>query len=160
QLAYQPCREYLAEQAAVRQRNLEHCKALVEQLKTYEQNYSWDNPDWKAVEKVIRVARQEWRSYSPTERAATQPVLAEFEAALNRIDEKLNEERNKKAAQKQSLIVRAPQLLEQEDIRAAIEEVNQLPAQWQQVGIMLRSVDQKLWREFRPACAAIFARKQ
>lgn len=160
QLAYQPCREYFAEQAAVRQRNLEHCKALVEQLKTYEQNYSWDNPDWKAVEKVIRVARQEWRSYSPTERAATQPVLAEFEAVLNRIDEKLNEERNKNAAQKQSLIVRAQQLLEQEDIRAAIEEVKQLQAQWQQVGIMLRSVDQKLWREFRAACDAIFARKQ
>src|SRR5690606_10250079 len=160
QLAYQPCREYFAEQAAVRQRNLEHCKALVEQLKTYEQNYSWDNPDWKAVEKVIRVARQEWRSYSPTERAATQPVLAEFEAVLNRIDEKLNEERNKNAAQKQSLIVRAQQLLEQEDIRAAIEEIKQLQAQSQQVGIMVRCVDQKLWRELRAACDAIFARKQ
>lgn len=160
QIAYQPCREYFAEQAAIRQQNLERCKALVEQLNAYEQNYSWDSADWKAVEKVVRVARQEWRSYSPTERAATQPVLAEFDAVLGRIEQKLNEERNKNAAQKQSLIAHAQQLLEQEDLRAAIEEVKQLQAQWQQIGIMARSVDQKLWREFRAACDAIFARKQ
>ena len=160
QTAYQPCREYFAEQAAVRQRNLESCKALVEQLKTYEQNYAWDAADWKAVEKVVRLARQEWRSYSPTERAATQPVLAEFDAVLERIDQKLNDERNKNAAQKQNLIARAKQLLEQEDTRAAIDEVKQLQAQWQQVGVMARSLDQKLWREFRAACDAIFAKKQ
>ncbi|HTF83382.1 MAG TPA: DUF349 domain-containing protein [Cellvibrio sp.] len=160
QVAFQPCRDYFAEQAAIRQRNLESCKALVEQLKTYEANYAWESADWKAVEKVVRLARQEWRSYSPTERAATQPVLAEFEAVLERIDNKLNDERKKNAALKQNLIVRAQQLLEQEDTRAAIEEVKQLQTQWQHIGVMARSLDQKLWREFRAACDAIFAKKQ
>ncbi len=117
---------------------------MVEQLKTYEVNYAWESADWKAVEKVVRLARQEWRSYSPTERAATQPVLAEFEAVLERIDNKLNDERKKNAALKQNLIVRAQQLLEQEDTRAAIEEVKQLQTQWQHIGVMARSLDQKL----------------
>src|SRR5690606_41288201 len=69
-------------------------------------------------------------------------------------------QRNTTAAQQQTLIVRAQQRLEQEDIRAAIEEVTQLQARWQQVGIMLRPIDQKRWREFRAACDPIFARKQ
>jgi exonuclease SbcC len=159
QIAYQPCRDYFAEQAAIRQRNLESCKALVEQLKTYEQNYTWESADWKAVEKVVRLAHQEWRDYSPTDRAATQPVLAEFEAVLARIDQRLNDERNKNTAVKQSLIQRARQLLEQDDTRMAIEDVKQLQAQWQQVGIMARAIDQKLWREFRGVCDAIFAKK-
>lgn len=160
QTAFQPCRDYFAEQAVIREKNLENCKVLVEQVKTYHQNYDWDNAQWKDVEKVVRVARQEWRNYTPTERAATAPVLKEFEETLAQIEQKLDQEREKNRQLKQQFISEAKDLLALPDQRQAVDQAKRLQASWQQVGVTARSVDQKLWREFRAACDAVFAKKQ
>src|SRR5690554_79081 len=160
QTAFQPCRDYFAEQAVVREKNLENCKVLVEQIKAYNQNYDWDNAQWKDVEQVVRVARQEWRSHTPTERAATAPVLKEFEQTLAQIEQKLNQERENNRQLKQQLIDQAKELLTLTDQRQAVDQAKRLQASWQQVGVTARSVDQKLWRDFRAACDAVFAKKQ
>lgn len=46
------------------------------------------------------------------------------------------------------------------DQRQAVDQAKRLQASWQQVGVTARSVDQKLWRDFRAACDAVFAKKQ
>lgn len=160
QKVYQPCREYFAEQANVRQQNLNSLKQLVAQLKEYLENHDWANANWKDVGKVIRVARQEWRSYSPTERVATQPVQAEFENVLAAIQQKLNEEFARNDALKRDLIAQAQQLVTAEDARKAAEDIKQLQARWQTIGASLRKDEQQLWREFRDQCDAVFARRQ
>jgi hypothetical protein len=160
QKVYQPCRDYFAEQAALRQKNLESCKQLVAQLKDYISQHDWSNANWKDVEKVIRVARQEWRNYTPTERAATQPVLAEFEAALTAIQQKLNDEFAKNAVLKKELIAQAQQLVTLDDSRKATDQVKQLQAKWQTIGASLRKEEQQLWREFRDVCDSVFAKRQ
>lgn len=160
QKVYQPCRDYFAEQANVRQQNLNSLKQLVAQLKDYLENHDWANANWKDVGKVIRVARQEWRSYSPTERVATQPVQAEFENVLAAIQQKLNEEFARNDALKRELIAQAQQLVTAEDVRKAAEDIKQLQARWQTIGASLRKDEQQLWREFRDQCDAVFARRQ
>lgn len=160
QQAYQPCREFFDEQARIRQQNLDSCKQLVAQLTDYLANYSWGVPNWKDVEKVVRVARQEWRSYSPTERAATQPVLAEFERILETINGKLHAEYQKNNQAKRALIEAAKQLAQGDDARKAAEGIKQLQAQWQTIGAALRKDEQHLWSEFRDACDAVFAKRQ
>jgi DNA repair protein SbcC/Rad50 len=160
QKVYQPCRDYFAEQANIRQQNLNALKQLVAQLKDYLENHDWANANWKEVGKVIRVARQEWRSYSPTERAATQPVQAEFETVLAGIQHKLNEEFARNDALKRELIAQAQQLVNVEDVRKATDEIKQLQARWQTIGASLRKDEQQLWREFRDQCDAVFARRQ
>lgn len=160
QKVYQPCRDYFTEQAAIRQTNLQSCKLLVTQLQEYLANHDWLNANWKDVEKVIRVARQEWRNYTPTERVATQPVLAEFEAALSAIQQKLHDEFAKNALLKKELIAQAQQLVSLEDSRKATDQVKQLQTKWQTIGASLRKEEQQLWREFRDVCDAVFAKRQ
>jgi DNA repair protein SbcC/Rad50 len=160
QKVYQPCRDYFAEQTAIRQNNLNACKQLVEQLQGYLQNHDWPNANWKDVEKVVRVARTEWRNYTPTERAATQPVLADFETVLAGIQQKLHDEFAKNATLKRELIAQAQQLIGLEDSRKATDEVKKLQTQWQTIGASLRKEEQQLWHEFRDVCDAVFAKRQ
>ncbi len=160
QKVYQPCRDYFAEQSTIRQNNLNSCKQLVEQLQGYLQNHDWPNANWKDVEKVIRVARTEWRNYTPTERAATQPVLADFETVLAGIQQKLHDEFAKNATLKKELIAQAQQLVGLEDSRKATDEVKKLQIKWQTIGASLRKEEQQLWHEFRDVCDAVFAKRQ
>lgn len=160
QKVYQPCRDYFAEQATIRQNNLNSCKQLVGQLKDYLENHDWLHANWKDVEKVIRVARSEWRNYTPTERAATQPVLAEFDAVLAGIQQKLHDEFARNAVLKKELIVQAQQLIGLDDSRKATDEVKKLQARWQTIGAILRKEEQHLWHEFRDVCDAVFAKRQ
>lgn len=160
QKVYQPCRDYFAEQAALRQSNLKFCKQLVEQLQDYLANYDWASANWKDVEKVMRLARAEWRNYTPTDRAATQPVLAEFEATLSAIQQKLSDEFAKNASLKKELIVQAQALVALDDSRKATDQVKQLQTKWQTIGASLRKEEQQLWREFRDVCDAVFAKRQ
>ena len=160
QKVYQPCRDYFAEQATIRQNNLTALKQLVDQLKHYLANHHWDNANWKDVERVIRVARQEWRNHTPTERAATQPVLAEFESTLNAIQQKLIDEFLRNSSLKKELIAQAQLLVTLEDSRKATDQVKQLQAKWQTVGASPRKEEQQLWREFRSVCDAVFAKRQ
>ena len=160
QKVYQPCRDYFAEQVNIRQNNLNSCKLLVEQLQGYLQNHDWLNPNWKDVEKVIRVARVEWRNYTPTERAANQPVLTDFETALAGIQQKLHDQFARNASLKKELIAQAQQLVELEDSRKATDEVKKLQTKWQSIGASLRKEEQQLWHEFRDVCDAVFAKRQ
>lgn len=160
QKVYQPCRDYFAEQSTIRQNNLNSCKQLVEQLQSYLQNHDWPNANWKDVEKVLRVARTEWRNYTPTERAATQPVLADFESVLAGIQQKLHDEFAKNATLKKELIAQAQQLVGLEDSRKATDEVKKLQTKWQTIGASLRKEEQQLWHEFRDVCDAVFAKRQ
>lgn len=160
QKVYQPCRDYFAEQAVVRQNNLNSCQQLVAQLKDYLENHDWQNANWKDVEKVIRVARSEWRNFTPTERSATQPVLNEFENLLAGIQEKLHEEFARNAALKKALIAQAQQLIDMEDARKATDEIKKLQVNWQTIGASLRKEEQQLWHEFRDVCDAVFAKRQ
>ncbi|RYZ94748.1 MAG: DUF349 domain-containing protein, partial [Moraxellaceae bacterium] len=160
QKVYQPCRDYFTEQATIRQNNLNSCKQLVAQLKDYLENHDWINANWKEVEKVIRVARSEWRNYTPTERAATQPVLAEFETVLAGIQQKLHDEFATNATRKKELIAQAQQLVSADDSRKATDEIKKLQARWQTIGASLRKEEQQLWHEFRDVCDAVFAKRQ
>lgn len=160
QKVYQPCRDYFAEQTTIRQNNLNSCRQLVEQLQGYLQNHDWPNANWKDVEKVIRVARTEWRNYTPTERAATQSVLADFETVLAGIQQKLHDEFAKNATLKKELIAQAQQLVGLEDSRKATDEVKKLQTKWQTIGASLRKEEQQLWHEFRDMCDTVFAKRQ
>ncbi len=165
QQAYQPCKVYFDQQAEIRQSNLDNRRMLLTQLEDYFSAQCWDGEqadsiDWHTVEKLLTTAIKEWRSYSPVDRAANKPLQHGFDRMLDAIRAKLNEHYQKNSAAKQQLIERALQLVDHEDNRRAVEEVKRVQAQWKQIGSASRSDEQALWKAFRKACDAIFAKRQ
>lgn len=160
QAAYQPCQEYFAAQALLRQRHLASRAELLQRLKAFEAADQGERTDWRLLARVMREAPQEWRQYFPVDRDANQPLQSDFEAVLARLQQRLDAWHQRNVADKQSLIRRAGQLAAAEDAHAAIEAVKQLQILWKETGQAPRDQEQSLWNEFRELCDAIYRRRQ
>ncbi|KZZ42039.1 hypothetical protein A3759_14500 [Thalassolituus sp. HI0120] len=156
--AFDPCREYFAEQAKTRLQFIEARRTLTSELRSYEQQMDWASADWKVVQKTLDAARETFRSYSPVDRAAHKDTQNDFHAACDAIYAHLKAEYDRNLNAKQALTEQAQQLIEQQDLSAAIESVKQLQQNWKNIGVTPRNPDQKLWKQFRSHCDAIFAR--
>jgi hypothetical protein len=160
QSAYQPCREHFETLARQRQENLERRLALIARLGAFEAGHDWEHADWPLVAKALRDSRQEWRGHSPVDRAAGKAAQEDFDAIVQRLQERLGGEFAKNIADKQSLIARAQQALASEDSRKAIDDVKYLQQRWKAVGLVPRGEDARLWAEFRQHCDAVFQKRQ
>jgi hypothetical protein len=160
QAAYQPCREYFAAQAALRQDNLDKRKVVLERLAAFEQAQSDESTDWRLLADVLREAPQEWHRFFPVDREAARAAQAEFDAAMARLHARLNAWHERNAEQKHSLIKRARHLLTLEDGREAIDAVKRLQSQWKETPAGSRDQDQRLWSEFRELCDAVYKKRQ
>lgn len=160
QRAYQPCKEYFAAQALVREDNLKRRDALLAELTAFEAGHNWEQADWRAVIKALRETKDAWRSCSPVERQAGKQQQEAFAALTASLQARLDAEYARNVQQKESLIERTRQLLTSDDSRKAIDAVKQLQQQWQTVGPVPREVDQRLWGDFRQHCDAVFQKRQ
>jgi DNA repair protein SbcC/Rad50 len=160
QAAYEPCREYFAAQAQVRQENLEKRKRIAAALADFEATTDWANVDWREVAKLLRDARQDWRNFNPTERAATKPVQEQFDALIDKLQGRLDAEYAGNIERKRTLIQQAQRLVEDSDTRRAIDEIKRLQSVWKNVGLVPHIEDQRLWEEFRQHCDAVFQKSQ
>jgi hypothetical protein len=158
--AYQPCREYFAAQARLRQENLEKRKNLLERLTAFETAQNWESPDWRMLARVVREAPLEWRRYFPVERQANRGVQSDFEERLGGLRARLDAWYEHNAAEKQSLIKRARHLLSMADAREAIDAMKRLQGLWKEAGPVPHDQDQSLWGEFREVCDAVYQKRQ
>ena len=159
QKAYEPCREYFNEQSKLRSLNLEKRKELVQQLEQYEGLTDWENPDIKELDRVLNMARQDWRRFSPVDRAANKSVQKAFDEVYQRIRGRLQQEQSEFREAKLAIIERARLLLDEEDVRQATEAAKQLQKEWQQAGHLARRDEQALWKDFRAICDELFERR-
>src|SRR5581483_363392 len=160
QQAYQPCKAYFAEQALIREKNLERREALIAKLTAFEAGHPWEQPDWRAVTNLLRDAKQEWRRCSPVERKAGKEQEKRFVAISASLEGLVDAEHARNVRQKESLIEHARQQLAGDDARKAIEAIKALQQQWQSVGPVPREIDQRLWGQFREQCDAVFQKRQ
>ncbi|MEO6080302.1 MAG: DUF349 domain-containing protein [Steroidobacteraceae bacterium] len=160
QSAYQPCREHFEALALQRQENLERRLALIARLGAFETGHDWEHADWPLVATALRDSRQKWRSHSPVDRAAGRAAQEDFDAIVQRLQERLQGEYAKNIADKQSLIARAQQALASEDSRKAIDDVKHLQQRWKAAGLVPREEGVRLWEEFRQHCDAVFQKRQ
>ncbi len=160
QVAYRPCSEFFQQQAEQRSQNLLQRQQIVEQLEAYQAGCDWEKADWKAVEKIIRLGRQQWRDSGPTDRSQTKECQLRFDRVLTVIQQRLDEEYQRNITAKQQLITAAESAAAVEDVRAAVERVKQLQQQWKTVGPVPRREDQRLWKAFRKNCDAVFDMRQ
>ena len=156
--AFEPCREYFASVARDRELNVERRNQLIDELDRYETGLDWANADWKVVQKTLEAARETFRTYSPVERAAHNNTQERFRAVCDRIYAHVQNEYDRNLARKAALTEEAAAQIEAEDLTAAIDVIKQLQQDWKAVGVTPRAADQKLWKQFRTHCDAVFAR--
>ena len=156
--AFTVCREHFAQQNKERKDNLRARKALCEQLQAYLDSTDWANADMKAAETIMRQARQEWRKYHPCDRKALKTVEKTFESLQDALYSRVKQDWDTNVKAKEALVSQAEALVEQASSEGIANAAKSLQAQWRQIGTTPRGADQKLWRRFRGACDAIFAR--
>lgn len=160
QQAYEPCKTFFEEQGKLRALNLHQRQALAEQLGQYEQLIESKGLDLKELDRVLTLARNDWRRFSPVDRAANKVVQAEFDAVFQRLRDLLQSEQQVFREAKLAIIEQAKALLEEPDSRQATEKAKQLQREWQQAGHLARRDEQALWKSFRAVCDELFARRE
>ncbi|MFN9502645.1 MAG: DUF349 domain-containing protein [Chryseotalea sp.] len=73
---------------------------------------------------------------------------------------KLDEERSINLKAKQALLAKAKELVDAEDIDKAIKEVKSLQAMWKETGPVPEKVREKIFKEFKEHCDAVFTKKR
>ncbi|WP_411745766.1 DUF349 domain-containing protein [Reinekea sp.] len=159
QLAYEPCKEFYSEQRHLREVNLSKRKEVVEQLTQYSTMIDWTAPDIKEIDRILQAARNDWRNYSPVDRAASKGIQKQFDTLHQSLFNQLAKEQAVFKEQKQQIIERAKALLELEDVKKATTEAKKLQQDWKSAGIVARKDEQRLWKEFREVCDALFTKR-
>jgi len=157
--AYEPCKTYFKAKSGLKQANLEKRKTICAELEHFVNGADWNAVDWKAVDRILQTARQEWKSAWPIEFRDNRQVQKQFDDLLKKLEAPINQERQKNEALKQAIVERAQALTEHEPLQEAMSKAKALQADWKAVGITRHREDRKLWQAFRKACDEVFARR-
>jgi hypothetical protein len=157
--AYEPCKAFFEERKQLESINLAKRVDICDQLEQFLDQYNWDQPDWKAVEKIDNQARNDWKHASPVDFKEGRPVQQRFTKLLKSVEARINKERKANEELKRQIVEAATQLVQQENIEEAIEQAKRLQKEWQSIGITHHKEDRQLWKAFRKECDALFARR-
>ena len=155
--AFATCREHFKKQAERRAYNQEQRGAIVTALEQFLANNDWKHADWRGVEKVLRQARAEWRSYYPVERKSERALKTRFEELASRIHALLKAAWDANAQAKEAIVGEAEAVRASgQQASAKADAMKALQRRWKQVGPVPRAADQRLWKRFRAECDAVF----
>lgn len=157
--AYEPCKAYFSAKSGLKKTNLEKRQAICDQLEHFVANTDWSSVDWKAVEHIHRVARDEWKAAWPVEFRDNRAVQKRFDDLLRQVEAPLDAERERNEAAKRAIVERAEALVDHEPLSEAMDQAKALQNEWKAIGVTRHRQDRKLWQAFRTACDRIFARR-
>ena len=154
--AYEPCKALFDQQRKQREAASRHKKEICEKLEKEYEKTDWRNPDWKQLQTLMREQSNRWRKLGPAEFRDRKPLQKRFEEAAKRIDGPLDRERKRNIKQREDLIAQIHTLVELEDSRKAISDLQALKKQWLVTVSGPRKKEQALWNKFTKACDAIY----
>ena len=161
-VAFAVCKTWFQEQAAIRAKNLESRRAMCDSLRTFVDDYDWENPDFKLVHRTLRTAQSEWRTFVPVERNKGKELNATFSKLLKELESHLSAHWSENQNKKEALIEEVTSALGDESMNSSelIELVKNVQAQWKGIGPAGRRHEQKLWNEFRKQCNTAFEMRE
>jgi hypothetical protein len=166
--AWAPCSEVFELRAEARKQVFRQRMGLVAQLVEYERKIAWPDlenpdpelpaPDWKMVRKTLNTARKAFAELVPVDRKQDRKSHKALDKVCNRIYAHLEQEYTRNIDRKKTLVAEARALVEQEDLKLAIDRAKAIQREWKEVGLTPQRIDRPLWKDFRKACDAVFAR--
>jgi len=164
--AYSYCQNYFDQQHKVKDQALAERASICDGLKTYADQIPAQieagTIDWKALERVIRTAENEWREMAEVHLKDRQAINKRFRSAMNSLHQFADERRKNNQDEKQKLIDRAQSIVKdlqeaQLEMSDAIEKSKQLQVSWKKIGPA--KGDNALWKTFRQHCDEVFKQK-
>jgi hypothetical protein len=160
--AYEPVAKHRAEEAARRAQARSDKEALCTEWEALAAAVDWDRPDYGAIESRRSQMLSRWRAAPLAGFRDERALRKRFDALLGGIDQRLAAARDAEVRRRELLIVAAGALRDAPDLRGAMTEAKALQERWRNEASSLRlprGDEQKLWRRFRAACDAVFARR-
>ncbi len=151
---FEPAQKFFEKRSEIWGQELQQVQANVQALHEVDLQATSDRDLAHMVRDAIKQLRN-LDSIPPKERGK---IAAEIRSGTARIDEHLQESYKIAQRRKEKLIAQAQELIELEDLDAAIEQAKALQNNWKQAGIVHQSTERKLWKSFRKANDAIFNR--
>lgn len=158
--AYAPCQAHFEAQNRERRENFEKKQAICEQLEQFDAATDWQQVDWREADRLRRRAQEQWYKLGPVNRSDRKNLDHRFQEIARRLDARLGAEREREVQRRRQIIHHIQAMAENPDLRAAIEAAKHAQAEWHPTVQTSPRQEQTLWKEFRAACDAVFARRQ
>ncbi|MEM8500500.1 MAG: DUF349 domain-containing protein [Pseudomonadota bacterium] len=134
--AFEPSRAYFSALAKKLADNLAKRSALAESLRDFYADSDWERIEWKSVESMLGVVKQQWQAHAPTEREQTRPVKRMFESSYKNIESKLIQQYDRNADEARRLVNLMSSLSRQTASSVSLEAMLGIRSQWQSIGVM------------------------
>jgi len=160
--AFEPCKNYFDKLDQVRDENLSAREKICDDLEQYFAVVSAQeaaDTDWKALEKIIRVARQDWQKLGAVNRSERAEINKRFNKVLRDLDQRVRSYREENRRTKKMLISQMEAVLEKlndnsSGIDVGTDTVKSIQAKWKSVGPAHK--DRQLWQTFKSLGDKVF----
>ena len=119
----------------------------------------WSEPDWHAIDARVRTLRDQWRKLGGVDKQSWANLNKRFLASIEKYEEKLGGVRESEKIRRERLVKQVQRLASEPDLQVAIGETLAAQKKWKPLVTASRSIEQRLWKEFRAACDAVFERR-
>ena len=157
--AFVPCREYFAEQEAIRAQNIIEREAIISKMQALHSQLESTEFDLKAVESEFNKLTKAWRSAGSVETKAFKPLLESYKVAERPITTAIRTMHRTHAEQKAELVAQAKLLVESDDVFSAANEIKELQKKWKTIGFAGNKQEPELWQRFRAYNDELFAKR-
>lgn len=152
--------------SAARREAREHAVAAKEALIAEAEQIAESSTSWKAAGDRLRAIVEEWKQIRGIDRKTDDALWKRFSAARDAFGKRrglhfaqLDAERGTAKQVKDKLVARAEELAESTDWKATSAAMRELMNEWKSAPRAARDVEEGLWRRFRAAQDAFFARR-
>ena len=158
--AYKPCAKHFENQKRLRKEATEARSRCCLKLEEAYEATEWREPDWKAIQTLIRKEQQFWRKHRQADFKQRKTLQSRFDSIIGKFNDHLDRERNRNLKNREQLIEKIEQLQQDTDVRSAMNQLNALKSQWNVTVNSGRKKEQAVWARFTKACDAIYDQRR
>lgn len=155
--------EFLEEREAIRKKNLDDKNAIIEKIKNISENIDTINQQFPLFQQL----QQEFKAAGEVPQGSETELWKNYQLAVEQFYDhlKVNKELRdldfkKNFEVKTQLIEKAQSLAEVPDVLEAFRSLQDLHAQWREIGPVARDVREDMWNKFKEASTVVNKRHQ
>jgi hypothetical protein len=159
-------REYEQQFEEKRKVNLDAKTALCEQVEALKSDADAKHKEWQEITAKLLELQAAWRKIGHAGKQHNDGIWTRFRSACDNLFKSKNDfysrRKHEYAANlqlKTELCIQAEALQENTDWKSTSEELKRLQDEWKKIGFAGDRQSEKIWKRFRSACDAFFAKK-